>query len=244
MALAPMIVGNWKMYKTRKEAEDFVRSLASLIGPVSRQVFIAVPFTAIQTASEASKGTSIVIGAQNMHDEEEGAFTGEVSVKMLQDAGARFVILGHSERRHIFHEDNAFIHRKVMRAIKHKLNPILCVGETQEERVMGKTHEVLLRQLEEGFKGIKGEEFVNVTIAYEPVWAIGTGKTATPQMAQEAHAICRGFLQKRGAPHVNILYGGSVKPETIRDLLAQPDIDGALVGGASLDVQTFANTIL
>lgn len=243
--MAPIIVGNWKMYKTRSEAQQFIRTLASLIGPApSARVFIAVPFTAIQAASEAAKGTPIVIGAQNMHDEEEGAFTGEISVNMLQDAGARFVILGHSERRQLFHEDDAFIHRKLKRALKHKLNPILCVGETQEQRERGKTREVLLRQLEEGLKGLKGEELHALTIAYEPVWAIGTGKTATPQIAQEAHAICREILKAKNADKTAILYGGSVKPENAQDLLDEPDINGALVGGASLNVQTFAQIIL
>jgi triosephosphate isomerase (TIM) len=234
-----MIIGNWKMYKTGSEAKSFILSLIPLIENTSKQAFLAVPFTSIQEACEAARGSRIVIGAQNMHDAEEGAFTGEVSASMLTQAGAQFVILGHSERRHLFFETNAFIHRKIKSALKAGLTPILCIGETEEERKQGRTKEVLTRQLKECLGDLTESDIMRLAIAYEPVWAIGTGQSATPAMAQETHALIREHLPKK----IPILYGGSVKPDNAEALLSQPDINGALVGGASLNVETFVRII-
>jgi triosephosphate isomerase len=229
------------MYKTAEEARQFIAELALL---TRARALLAVPFTALSAAIEAAAGTQIVVGAQNMHDQEEGAYTGEVSGKMLFAAGARFVILGHSERRRLFHETSAWICRKVKRALTDGLMPIVCVGETEEERELGQTEETLARQLRESLEGV---ELGRVAVAYEPVWAIGTGKTASPQVAQDAHAFCRTVLArekgKEAAEALSILYGGSVKPENSALLMAEPDIDGALVGGASLDPRLFAQII-
>lgn len=235
-----ILAGNWKMFKTRGEAKAFVHELAPRIQHAACKIFIAPPFTAIAAAVSSAQGSPIVIGAQNMHDAVDGAFTGEISAGMLQEAGAQFVILGHSERRHLFHESNAFINRKVKRALEAGLLPILCIGETQGERDEGMTEEVLAKQLSEGLQGVDSDKLI---LAYEPVWAIGTGKVATPELAQEAHGFCRKWLEKHRrkqlAELVPILYGGSVKPETIAQLCEMPDIDGALVGGAALDVNSF-----
>lgn len=234
-----IIAGNWKMYKTAQEAREFILELAPQVAKARLQVFLAVPFTALHAATLASRGTPLVIGAQNMHDAAEGAFTGEVSSRMLLEAGARFVLLGHSERRQYFHESNSFLNRKIKRALLDGLMPMLCVGETQEEREEGRTEQVLSTQLKEGLEGLKKEELSKIVIAYEPVWAIGTGKTATPEMAQAAHK----FVRSQVGADLPILYGGSVKPETIAGLMQMPDIDGALVGGASLNATTFAKII-
>lgn len=240
----PIIAGNWKMHKTIGQAREFIQKLAEALPPVATRIFIAPSYTAIQAAAEAASSTKIVIGAQNMHEAESGAFTGAVSASMLKDAGARFVILGHSERRQLFHETNPLINRKIKRAIAEGLLPILCIGETQKERDAKETKKILRLQLEECLKEISPTEIV---VAYEPVWAIGTGKTATPEMAEEAHLLCREFLNtlwgKSTAEHLNILYGGSVTPETAFSLLKQPNIDGALVGGASLHVDKFIQII-
>ncbi len=230
MERIPIIAGNWKMYKTAKEARDYILELSSLVVQPKRIIMLAVPFTAIHAAILGQ----FVVGAQNMHFEEEGAFTGEISARMLKEAGAEFVILGHSERRHIFHESNAFINKKVKKALSAGLKAILCVGEKE-----GEDREVVLRaQLTECLEGVT--DFKNLILAYEPVWAIGTGKTATPEMAQEAHKFCRGFVGNE----VSILYGGSVKPEVMSTLMKEADIDGVLVGGASLDPKTFAKIIM
>lgn len=240
----PIIVGNWKMHKTIGQTREFIQNLAAGLPPVSARIFVAPPYTALQSAAEAARSTHIVIGAQNMHEAESGAFTGAVSCSMLKDAGARFVILGHSERRQLFYETNSLINRKLKRAIQDDLLPILCVGGTQQERDSGETKKVLSLQLEECLKELSPSEIV---IAYEPIWAIGTGKTATPEMAEEVHLLCREFLSrlwgKSAAERLNILYGGSVTPETAPSLLKQPNIDGALVGGASLHVDKFLKII-
>lgn len=240
----PIIAGNWKMYKTIGQAREFIQKLAKVLPPIPTRVFIAPSYTAIQAAAEVAFATKIVIGAQNMHEADAGAFTGAVSASMLKDAGARFVILGHSERRHIFHETNLLINQKIKRAVQDGLIPILCIGETQKERDAKETKKILHLQLEECLKEISPKEIV---IAYEPVWAIGTGKTATPEMAEEAHLLCREFLNtlwgKSTSERLNILYGGSVTPETAPSLLKQPNIDGALVGGASLHVDKFLQII-
>jgi len=242
-----LIAGNWKMYKTGKEAREFVTKLSFLVCQAPCRVLLAVPFTAIESAKEAALGSLIEIGAQNMHDAIEGAFTGEICSRMLKEAGATFVLLGHSERRHHFHETNAFIHRKLKRALAEDLQPILCIGETESQREAGKTQEVLYSQLAECLQNLTSQEMQKIILAYEPVWAIGTGRAATSQMAQEVHLLCRRFLENQydvqTAKRSLILYGGSVKPENINDLIEQPDIDGALVGGASLEASSFAQII-
>ncbi|MBS0604063.1 MAG: triose-phosphate isomerase [Verrucomicrobia bacterium] len=243
----PLIAGNWKMYKTSADARAFVSALSEEIAATERRVFLAVPFTAIEGASDSAKGTRISIGGQNMHDEPEGAFTGEISGRMLKGSGASFVILGHSERRQYFAETDSFIHRKLMRALQEGLTPVLCVGELPHERDSGEHEKVLNLQLEECLQGITSAQASEIVIAYEPVWAIGTGKTATPEIAQAVHRFIRGWLESRFglncAEKMCLLYGGSVKPDNISMLMQQTDIDGVLVGGASLDVKTFAQIV-
>jgi triosephosphate isomerase len=247
MSRVPQIVGNWKMYKTAAAAREFIAALQPLIAPVCARVCLAVPFTALEAAVAAAKGTGIRIGAQNMHDQNEGAFTGEISACMLQESGVSFVLLGHSERRQYFAETNSFIHRKVQRALEARLIPILCIGEQFQERERGDQKKVLQMQLEECLQEIFPDEASRIIIAYEPVWAIGTGKTATPGIAQEMHQFIRNWLGKRfgseSAGKMSLLYGGSVKPDNIAELMVQTDIDGALVGGASLNVESFAQIV-
>ncbi len=244
MARKVYVIGNWKMYKTAREAVDYIEAFLPKIEKCKAQVFLAVPFTSIASAAQFAKDTSVVIGAQNMNDAREGAFTGEIAGLMLKEAGAEFVILGHSERRHVFGESDAFIHKKVLRALQDDLIPVLCIGETLHEREQGKMEEVLKRQIASALDGIPKEDAGKIILAYEPVWAIGTGKTATPEMAEEAHAFCREclaeFVGKRKAGAMPILYGGSVKPENAAQIAAEKNIDGVLVGGASLDPETFA----
>lgn len=248
MARKLYVVGNWKMYKTAREATDYIEALYPKVEKSKAQIFLAVPFTSIASSAQYAKDTNIVVGAQNMNDSREGAFTGEIAGLMLKEAGADFVLLGHSERRHAFGETDAFIHRKVLRALQDDLIPILCVGETLKEREQGHTEEVLKKQIFASLEGVPSEDVSKIILAYEPVWAIGTGKTATSKQAQEAHAFCRDCLAelfgKRKAATISILYGGSVKPENAAQLSAQKDIDGVLVGGASLDPETFAQIAL
>lgn len=245
----PIIVtGNWKMHKTIEEAKNFVQKLIPLVHERIAHVYLAVPFTVIFPLTESLKnGQSITIGAQNMNDASEGAFTGEVAGKMLKEAGAHFVLLGHSERRRTFKEDNSFINRKVKRAIEVGLQPVLCVGETREEREQGFMQEVVRRQIEEGLADIKPNLLKNLILAYEPVWAIGTGLSATIEQAQEAHHFCRQvlaeLLTEEEASTIVIQYGGSVTPANAKDLLKQPDIDGLLVGGASLSLESFSQIV-
>lgn len=243
-----IIAGNWKMHKTSSEAATFVAALLPKIENAPSKVMIAPAFTAIARAAEAAKGSSVQIGAQNMSDADEGAYTGEVSARMLKEEGAEFVILGHSERRSHFHESDLHIHNKLKRAISEKIPAILCIGETDEERSSGHTHDVLTNQLLGALEGLKEEDLQDLIIAYEPVWAIGTGKTATPELAQEVHAMIRAYMKKnfseKLAERLPILYGGSVKPANIQSILQMPDIDGALVGGASLDVESFTQMVL
>ncbi|NGX54568.1 MAG: Triosephosphate isomerase [Chlamydiae bacterium] len=244
-----IITGNWKMYKTIEEAAQFVEALTPLIKQSPLSAYLSVPFTAIHSTAELVKklDAPIVIGAQNMHDASEGAFTGEIAAKMLKDAGAEFVILGHSERRHIFHESNSFINRKVKKAIAEDLQPILCIGETLEQRESGKVEETLKSQLLESLKEISAKDLEKVVIAYEPVWAIGTGKVANADDAEKAHLFCRKVIAEKwsqeDAAVIPILYGGSVKPDNAGALLAEPDIDGLLVGGASLSPENFSQII-
>ncbi len=241
-----LIAGNWKMHKTIPEALNLIRELKELVKDVNdRDILVCPPFTALYPVSKELKDSNIDLGGQNMYFEEQGAFTGEVSPLMLKDAGCSYVILGHSERRHIFGETDELVNKKVLSAVNHGLIPILCVGELLEERENGKTQEVVEKQVREGLKGIDGDdEFV---IAYEPVWAIGTGKTATPELAEEVHLFIRQVLSdmfgSEKANSVRILYGGSVKPENAAGLLNMENIDGALVGGASLKAESFAKIV-
>ncbi len=247
MNRTPLIVANWKMHKTAKEAREFVLALIPEIASSVPRIFIAPPFTAINAAADAARGTRISIGAQNMYDKREGAFTGEVSAQMLKSSGASFVILGHSERRHYFGETDSFICHKVITALQEGLTPILCIGELLEAREAGVQENVLKSHLEQCMQGLDSAMAVQVVIAYEPVWAIGTGKTATPQMAQDAHCFIRQWLEtcfgRECSEKICLLYGGSVKPDNIGLLMEQIDIDGVLVGGASLDVKSFAQII-
>ena len=237
------IAGNWKMHKTVREAEELAKSLVAELKGCKEKVMIAPAFTSLQAVSSIVKGTNIILGAQNMASEEQGAHTGEVSVLMLKDLGVGTVILGHSERRHVYGESNALINRKVQLALSHGLEPILCVGETLEERESGNLEKIIGTQLKEGLKGVSPEDFARVVIAYEPVWAIGTGKTATPQDADSVHAYIRkviaGLYGDSASKSVCVQYGGSVKAENVAALMAMPNIDGALVGGASLKSESF-----
>lgn len=247
MMRKPVIVGNWKMYKTKEEAASFIKELIPHVQQASSRILLAVPFTAIQTAADAASETAIAIGAQNMNDATKGAFTGEIAASMLLDVGAQFVILGHSERRQLFFEDSAFINKKVKRALKEKLQPIVCVGETLQERQEGKTEERLEQQLLKSLKGVKAKDFDTLIVAYEPVWAIGTGESATPAIAEKAHSFCRAKIKEHfgdeAAEKLTLLYGGSVKPENAAALMEEANIDGLLVGGASLSVEAFKNIV-
>ncbi len=244
-----MMAANWKMHKTIGEAVSFARGLQGEVGSLrDREVVIAPPFTALSAVKAVLKEEDgFRLAAQNCHQEEKGAFTGEVSVAMLRDAGCSYVIVGHSERRHIFGETDEVIRDKVAAVFRGGLIPILCVGEVLEERESGKTTDVVAGQLEKAVGGLSREEASKLVIAYEPVWAIGTGKTATPEQAQEAHAFLRGrygaLFDKTLANRIRILYGGSVKPDNVDSLMAQPDIDGMLVGGASLEVGSFKRIV-
>ena len=229
------------------ETAAFVEAFLPHLGESTCFVGIAPPFTSIDAAIQSAQGSYLHIGAQNMSEYPKGAYTGEISSTMLKESGATFVLIGHSERRAHFHEDDQMIHRKVKWAIVEELLPVLCIGETQEERDKEMTESVLTRQLGEALKGFSGKQLENLVVAYEPVWAIGTGKTATPQMAQETHHLIRTYVRDTWgaaiAERLPLLYGGSVKPENAAALLEQEDIDGALVGGASLDPEAFAQII-
>lgn len=245
-----VIVGNWKMYKTEDECLSFLHALKqTLTTTITAQVYLAVPFTAIKSmASEEHKSNfPIKIGAQNMHDASEGAFTGEISGKMLKSVGADFVILGHSERRKLFNENNAFINRKVKRALYDDIQPILCIGETLQEHNDGIKEDVLKTQLYDCLKDITATELEKIILAYEPVWAIGTDLAATPEIAEEVHLYLRHLVTEKWGPQSSeklvILYGGSVKTDNAAALLNKIDIDGLLIGGASLSVDSFNQII-
>ncbi|HRD56326.1 MAG TPA: triose-phosphate isomerase [Parachlamydiaceae bacterium] len=242
-----IIVGNWKMYKTIEESQEFVKNLLPFIQEGGPKVYLAVPFTLIRPVSDEASQTPLVVGAQNMNDAEEGAFTGEIAGKMLVDAGAKFVILGHSERRRLFNETDEFINKKVRRALKDGLQPVLCVGETWDEREAGQTKKVLEEQLKICLAGVKKEEIAEVIIAYEPVWAIGAPLPATKEMAEEAISYCRTFIEESwrepAIGTLSILYGGAVNADNADSFLSQPNIDGLLVGGASLTVEAFSKII-
>jgi triosephosphate isomerase len=244
----PLIAANWKMFKTVQEAVLFVKQLRSLVKDASGvEVVVAPPFTALHAAAEAARNSSIAIAAQDVHWEREGAFTGEISAGMIKEAGAGYGIVGHSERRRLFHETDETVNRKALALLAAELTPIVCIGETLEERERGETLAVLDRQLTQGLDGVTGGQVASLVVAYEPVWAIGTGRHATPEQAGEAHAHIRSRLRQwfggDAAEGCHVIYGGSVKPDNIGALIALPDVDGALVGGASLDVRTFADIV-
>ena len=244
----PIIAGNWKMYKKVHEAITLVSELSDLVAAVDGvEVVVCPPFTALDAVNETLQGTNIAVGAQNMHWQEEGAFTGEISPAMLKSLGCKFVILGHSERRQYFGETDEGVNKKIKAAFANCLIPIVCVGETLEQREAGITEEIVRKQTEGALAGYDAETVAQLVVAYEPVWAIGTGKTASNEDAQQVCGYIRqvvaGMFNQDTANKVRIQYGGSVKPDNISALMAQPDIDGALVGGASLDAKSFAEIV-
>lgn len=248
MPRKPIIAGNWKMHKSRQEAADLANTLAASVGTYQEVDVVLCPtFLSLDTVVQAVKGTRIGVGAQNCHQETQGAFTGELSAEMIKETGATFIIVGHSERRQYFNETDAAISAKAQAIFKAGLTPIICVGETLEERESNRTEEVVSTQIRGSLAGLSADQVAESVIAYEPVWAIGTGKTATKEQAQEVHAAIRKLINEihgaATAEKVRIQYGGSVKPQNIRELMEQPDIDGALVGGASLDADSFASII-
>ena len=242
------MAGNWKMYKTSAEARGFFEKFAPLVANSNHcDIVIGAPYTALAACVEAARGTAISVAAQDAHWEKEGAFTGAVSARMLVEAGCRFVIIGHSERRQYFGETEETVARKVKAALEAELTPIVCVGELLSEREAGQTETVLHRQFTGGLGALTGAQFSRIILAYEPVWAIGTGRTATPELAADAHRFLRQVAAEKFTPEraagLRILYGGSVKPDNVKGLMAQVEIDGALVGGASLDAQSFASIV-
>jgi len=244
-----VIAGNWKMNNDLKESEKLIVELKNLLQneKLNCDVIVCPPFTSLSEASKLVKGTVIKLGAQNMHFEDNGAFTGEVSASMLRSAGCEYVILGHSERRHIFGESDEVINKKIKKALAAGLKPIFCIGELLEERENGTTNDVVKRQVLKGLDGISADDMKNIIVAYEPVWAIGTGKTASPAQAQEVHEFIRDLIEidysLEVANDLVIQYGGSVKPDNAKELLSQKDIDGALVGGACLKADSFMGII-
>ena len=248
-ARRPVLAGNWKMYKPHAEAAQLALQIREELGHLlaSREVVVAPPFTSIPAVADAVRGSGIGLAGQNMHPEKEGAFTGEISPVMLREAGCSHVILGHSERRQLFGETDEGVAKKTKAALAHALVPIVCVGETLAEREAGRTMDVVARQVDAALAGLAGAAVAGLLVAYEPVWAIGTGKVATPAQAQEVHAfIRRRASSSHGAENagaLRILYGGSVKPDNISALMAEPDIDGALVGGASLTAESFLEIV-
>lgn len=244
----PIVVGNWKMHKTVEESVELVKELKPLVAGI-RDVEIGVcpPFTSLSEVSKVLKGSNINLGAQDMHWEPQGAYTGEVSAGMLLSVGCRYVIVGHSERRSYFGETDEWVNRKVRAALEAGLVPIMCVGETLKQREEGRTHEVVDAQVTKGLQGLSPGQVARMVIAYEPVWAIGTGLTARPEQAQEVQAFIRGRIGEifgdAAADSVRIQYGGSIKPENAREIFLQPDVDGGLVGGASLKADSFARIV-
>jgi triosephosphate isomerase len=240
-----LIAGNWKMNKTPSEAAQLAKDIVPLVKDADYRVMVAPSFVCIPAVIDAVKGSNVIVAAQNMADTEAGAFTGETSVLMLKDLGVEMVILGHSERRHIYGESNEMINAKVKLALGHGITPVLCIGELLEEREAGKAEAVCYEQLEKGLAGVSEAELDNVVIAYEPVWAIGTGKTATPEDADAIHAACRKKIAElysdAAAEKIVIQYGGSMKPENVKNLMAMENVDGGLIGGASLKADSFAS---
>ncbi len=245
----PFIAANWKMYKTVHEAVAFAKEFRALVKDIADvEIVLAPPFTAVHAVADAARNSNIGVAGQNLHWEREGALTGEISAAMLKEAGAEYVIIGHSERRRLFHETDETVNRKLASALAAALTPIVCIGETLEERERNETLAVLDRQIKAGLDGLTGDQVAGLVLAYEPVWAIGTGRNATPAQAGEAHAHIRSRLRQwfgaAAADQCHVIYGGSVKPDNIQALIALPDVDGALVGGASLDVRAFREIIV
>jgi triosephosphate isomerase (TIM) len=248
MARTPLVAGNWKMYKTEAQAEQYIQALLPQVAALSGvDVAVCVPFTDLRAIVDSARGSRVEVYAQNCHHEPEGAFTGEVSAPMLVETGAHGVVLGHSERRALFGETDRALALKLPAVLAAGLRPILCVGETEAERAAGDTERKLRQQVREDLAGLADEQCQEVAIAYEPIWAIGTGETATPEQAQDAVAFIRALVADRAGPEVGacvrVLYGGSVNPENAPTLLALPDVDGALVGGASLEAASFAKIV-
>jgi len=244
----PFIAANWKMFKTVHESVVFVKELRSMVKDMDDvEIVVAPPFTALHSVAEAARNTPIGVAGQTMHWEREGAFTGEVSAGMLREAGADYAIIGHSERRRLFGETDQAVNSKLVAALAAKLTPIVCIGETLEEREAGQTMAVLDRQIKDGLDAMTSEQIALLVLAYEPVWAIGTGRNATAAQAEEAHGHIRGRLRQwfgaNAADHCHVIYGGSVKPDNIHELITQADVDGALVGGASLEVRSFFDIV-
>ena len=244
----PFIAANWKMYKTVHEAVVFVKEFRSLVKDIADvEIVVAPPYTALHAVAEAARNSNVGVSGQNMYWEREGAFTGEISVGMLREAGAEYVIIGHSERRRLFQETDQTVNRKLIAALAEKLTPIVCIGETLEEREANQTMAVLDRQIKQGLDALTGEQVGALVLAYEPVWAIGTGRNATPEQASEAHNHIRTRIRQwfggDAADHCHVIYGGSVKPDNIHAIVVHPDVDGALVGGASLEVQSFFDIV-
>ncbi len=247
MSRIPFIAGNWKMHKTVAEAEEYIQGLLPRVSSVDGvDVAICVPFTALQAMVDSTRGSRVEVFAQNMHEATHGAYTGEVSAPMLTELDVHGVVLGHSERRQYYDETDKALSHKLVATLDAGMKPILCVGETEEERERGDTERKLRHQVQEGLERLTPEQIAQVTIAYEPIWAIGTGKVATPEQAQEAIAFVRALVGDKApdaGPVVRVLYGGSVNADNAEELLALPDIDGALVGGASLDPGSFAQIV-
>lgn len=243
----PIIAGNWKMYKTTSEAVDFVNSIKEPIAGTEVEVVLCVPYTLLNVVKEAVQGTNIKVAAQNMHWEDQGAFTGEVSPLMLKELGVDYCVIGHSERRQYFNETDETVNNKVLSAIKHGINPIVCVGETLQQRENGETERLIRSQVVNALKGVKDDQIKEVVIAYEPIWAIGTGKTATAEQANQVALRIRKTLRELYGEdlytEIRIQYGGSVKPGNIEEIMNQEDIDGALVGGASLNTNNFIEIV-
>ena len=243
----PIIAGNWKMNKTAKETKELLAELVPLVADAACEVVVCVPFTDIAMAKRMTKKTNIKVGAQNIHWAESGAFTGEISGAMLKELKVEYVVVGHSERRQYFGETDETVNKRVAAALAHRIRPIVCVGETLEERETGKTEEVLFRQITEGLKGFKSKDFDEIVIADEPVWAIGTGKTATKEEADETIGYIRRTIAKKFskniAEKVRIQYGGSMNPKNASELMSMPEIDGGLIGGASLKAEDFAKVV-
>jgi len=243
----PLVAGNWKMHNTQEQAEELIQALLPRVSAVDGvDVAICVPFTDLQAMVDSARGSRVEVFAQNMHHAPQGPFTGEISAPMLNELDVRGVVLGHSERRELFGESDRALALKVPAALDAGLVPILCVGETEEERDNEETERKLRHQVQEDLAGVPAERLAEVVIAYEPIWAIGTGRVAQPEQAQEAVAFVRALVAGRdrdAAERVRVLYGGSVKPENARELLALPDVDGALVGGASLEADAFASIV-
>jgi len=243
----PLIVGNWKMHKTPAESSVYIQQLKKYISSSRANVMLAVPFIDICACVESVKGSLIRIGAQNVHEKDFGAYTGEISTSMLESAGATFVLIGHSERRQYFGETDEMVNRKLLKVLQSSLTPIVCFGESLSDREAGKEKDVVISQIQAALDGVSGDFLPQIVLAYEPVWAIGTGMVATPEIAENVHGLVRSYLSQQFSPtvaqSVKILYGGSVKSEHMVSLMAQKNIDGVLVGGACLDPEAFSKLI-